>query len=520
MRRARLLILVSLAAILTLLVTGCTVGPETGPAAVRGDGGAGPAEPGSEQSAPTLSVPQNDLAWTDCRDELLETYPTRVPDGVDLQCGVYESQIDPQLSGTSSLRVSAVRATTGDTPADAAPLVLTSGSDLPSSQALLLLARGAGRSLLDRHPVVAVDRRGIGESSPLDCMTRDERVDYLRNGLPLRGDVGQPERINRLAQNARSASDGCSEIISPYQLSYGNTGAAADLERLREIWQVDHLGLIGLGQGAEVAIAYTGLFPDRLGRLILDTPTPYGVPARDTVELRATGVQEALDAFTTACAAGECPLGGDPRARLRSMMNRAAAGDLGELSDAQLLSAITTSLALDAAPPARARLAEALAAADRGDDEALTELAERAATLRTSDGALVARCNDVIAPIGLNEIPGLIAAWSNPNPLTGTTAALDLVRCTGWATVPPPPAPEDFAVDVLVVNGSHDPINGGNGAARLSPVFIGGDTDSTTVTWQGQGYSVLAHSGCAVDITTGYIAESPLTGPTDRTCPD
>src|SRR5690606_11466358 len=137
-----------------------------------------------------------------------------------------------------------------------------------------------------------------------DCLTRDERTDYLRNGLPLRGDIGQPERINRLAQNARSASDGCSEILSPYQLSYGNTGAAADLERLREIWQVDHLGIIGLGQGAEIAIAYPGLFPDRLGRRVLDTPTPYGAPARDTAELRATGVQEALDAFTAACAAG------------------------------------------------------------------------------------------------------------------------------------------------------------------------------------------------------------------------
>lgn len=53
---------------------------------------------------------------------------------------------------------------------------------LPSTLGALLLATGPGRSLLDTNPVVAVDRRGLADSSAVDCLTRDERTAIFTNG--------------------------------------------------------------------------------------------------------------------------------------------------------------------------------------------------------------------------------------------------------------------------------------------------------------------------------------------------
>ncbi|RPA20042.1 alpha/beta hydrolase [Gordonia sp. OPL2] len=518
--------LICAAAATSLLVglTGCAIGPDTGPEVVTGGDGGGQAPPSSSGPAPLppLAAPRNDLDWSDCGRASAGRFGVAAPGGIRVECAEMDVPVDPNRPTGDTISISLTRAKTGTTPAGAAPLVLTSGSDLPSSRTLLLMAGGPGRTLLDKHPVVAIDRRGTPESSALDCMTRVERNTLGNNGLAGASPSDQDERITRLARAASSASDGCTETLTPHQLDFGAAFAASDIEALRTRWGVDHLGLVGVGEGSDVVLAYASNYSGRAGRIILDTPTPFGANARDRGATQATGVQASLRAFVQQCgSSGTCPLGADGMATIGDVLAKGRTGGLAGITDTEALNAITTALALAAPdrPQAVTDVASAVASAGRGDTGALADLSRRADGLRTTDGQLVARCNDVTGPVGQNEIPGLIDAWSRQNPLTGANSALSLLRCNAWATSNPVNPPTALPVDPLVLNGANDPINGGGGAEALGGLFIKAGSTPTTVSWDGLGYSVLARSACAADVVAQYLGEAPLGEPTDRGCP-
>ncbi|WP_197718320.1 alpha/beta hydrolase [Gordonia insulae] len=512
-------------AVITVAVglSGCTVGPDPGPDVVTGGGGGDDAATSSSAppALPSVDVPKRDLDWTPCARQTAGRFGIPAPGGVTLECAKLDVPVNPDRPTGDTLTVSMTRARVAATPGDAAPLVLTSGSDLPSSRTLMLLSSGPGRTLLDKHPVVAIDRRGGAESTELDCMTRQERSALSSNGLAGAAGSTQDERINRLARAASSAADGCTETLTPYQLDFGAGFAAADIEALRIRWGVEHLALVGIGEGSDIVLSYASDYSGRAGRIILDTPTPFGANARDRAATQATGVQAALREFVQQCtSAGSCPLGANGNAMIADVLARGRTGDLGGISDTQALAAITTSLALAPdRPEAVTELASAIAAAARGDTGALGAQAERADALRTTDGQLVGRCNDVSGPVGQNEIPGLIDSWTKQNPLTGANSALSLLRCNGWASATPTNPPNALPVDPLVLNGANDPINGNGGLDALGGLFIKAGTTPTTVSWDGMGYSVLSRSACAADLVGQYLGDRPLGEPTERGCP-
>ncbi|MGK2315910.1 alpha/beta hydrolase [Gordonia rhizosphera NBRC 16068] len=521
LRRARLG--ATLCAIVAVVVSGCAIGPDTGPDVVTGGGGGGaaPSSSSATPEPPMIEAPKTDLTWTECARATATRYGVTAPAGVTVECAELDTPIDPDRPTATTLTVALTRARVTDTPPDAAPVVLTAGTDVPSSRALLLLARGPGRSLLTQHPVVAVDRRGTPTSSPLDCMTRFERSAMATNGLAGNASMPQSERIDRLARAAASASDGCNETLSPNQLDFGVAFAAADLEALRIRWGVAHLALLGLGEGSDVVLAYAADYAGRAGRIILDTPTPFDANARDRAAVRATGVQAALRTFAQQCAAAAgCSLGDDGMATIGDVLAMGRTGRLGGLSDTEALNAITSSLAVSPNDPRDlATLARSIVAAQRGDVGALTAAAGVADELRTTDGQLVSRCNDVTGPVGQNEIPGLVDAWTKQNPLTGADSALSLLRCNAWATASATNPPSALPVDPLILAGANDPINGGGGADTLNALFIKAGVSPTTVTWEGLGYSVLARSSCAADVVTTYLGDQPLGEPGQRGCP-
>ncbi|GGF41093.1 alpha/beta hydrolase [Williamsia phyllosphaerae] len=509
--------------VVAALATGCAVGPDTGPALVidNGNDGDGPASSAGPPPPPQLTAPNADLAWKPCASPVTARFGLpAVPAGVLVDCADYQSSITPGVATVDAVVVSAVRVRLAATPATAAPLVLTSGTDVPSALTAMLLASAPGRSLLADHPIVAVDRRGIGESSPLDCLTVRERNALLDNGFDS-SDVagGTASRQQRLISTAAEAADGCSETISPYQVAFTAANAASDIERLRTIWKVDRIGLLGVGSGADVALAYSGLYRNRVGRIVLDTPTPYLASARVRGQQLAAGTDAALAQFATLCAAARCALGSDPRRAIDGLIDQAAQGRLATLSDADVLSALTTELALTTADRAATvtRVATLLQSAITGDVAPLTAAVARARAIRGSDGQLLSRCNDTSQPVGQNEIGDLVTSWTQQYPLTGADTALSLLRCNGWPAGPAAPRPAGFDVAVLVLNGGTDTINGATGVGAVEPLILAARGTSSTVTWDGLGYSVAAHSDCAADIVGRYANTGTV--PDTGACP-
>ncbi|MGB6125561.1 MAG: alpha/beta hydrolase [Gordonia sp. (in: high G+C Gram-positive bacteria)] len=503
------------------LLSSCAVGPDTGPNIVRGD--TGNAANSEVPKQPGLSAPKRDLNWRSCNKQLTEKYASSLPktaefDGIKFDCARYDVPVDANNQGGTTIRVGAVRARTQETPADAVPIVLTSGDDMPSSRTLLSLASGAGIKLLDRNPVVAIDHRGMGTSGLIDCLTNTQRAAYDVNAASPTADM--TTRAQKLSEVARSAADQCNDTLSPDQLAYSAAAAGEDLEQLRERWDVDRLAVLAVGTGSSVALALAGKHPDSIGRLILDSPVGFNVSAKDATASRARGLQATLAAFLQRCAALGCSLGANGPAVLGRLMSSGATPSNGALADTEVLAAIMTALAVgDTSEAGLKSLSTALTDADRGETAALKALADASRPIRLADGQVVARCNDLRGHPGTAEIPALAKDWSAQSPLTSNTTALDLVRCDGWGVADTPSEPTSFAVNPLLLIGQNDPINGADAAHNLAPLFLATGTNQTTVTWDGLGYSVTAGSGCAVALIDEYLGTSPLAAPMQRACP-
>ncbi|WP_460863289.1 alpha/beta fold hydrolase, partial [Rhodococcus aerolatus] len=254
-----------------VLAAGCSAGPSQRPPVAVVDDRLPPADatdPGSSTPAPppAAEVPDTDLAWTDCAARTRATLGLGPgPAGLALECATLRVPLDPATTG--QLELGLLRARLATTPADAAPVVLTTGSDAPSTTTLARLATDGGADLLAAHPVVALDRRGTGTSTPLDCLTARQRADLL--------DV-DPDRpgtsVDTVLGAGRDATQACTDVLTPAELSLSTDRAADDLEALRERWGVTRLSLLGAGDGARTAVRYAVTHPGSVSRLVLDTP--------------------------------------------------------------------------------------------------------------------------------------------------------------------------------------------------------------------------------------------------------
>lgn len=529
-RRARTRGLAALIGSVALLA-GCAVGPDTGPNIVRGDGAR--QDNSGVPTLPELQVPKNELNWKPCVDTIVEKYGVKDASGIDLKgieldCARYDVPVNTTEQSGASIRIGVVRARTEKTPKTAVPLVLTSGNDMPSSRTLLSFTGDQGRPLLDRRPIVAVDHRGTGTSGLIDCLTKRQRSAYDVNGAAPGRDL--PVRVEKLSESARSAADQCNDALSPDQLDYSAAAAAADLEQLRTRWDVERLAVLSVGSGSSVALSFAAQHPDRLGRLIMDSPVGYNVTAKEAAASRARGLQSTIETFIRRCAGAGCALGANGAAVVGRLMSAGATasgatasggpGSGGALSDTEVLQAVTTALAVgDTSPDGLKALGSALADADRGDTAALQRLAEQGRSIRLTDGQIVSRCNDMRGRPGGDEIPGLAQEWNGQSPFTGTTTALDLARCDGWGVADTPAAPDRFAAAPLLLIGKNDPINGVDAATNLAPLLLAAGTAQTSVSWDGLGYSVAAHSTCAGEVIGEYLDETPLGSPAERACP-
>ena len=176
--------------------------------------------------------------------------------------------------------------------------------------------------MLQTHPIVAVDRRGIGMSSPIDCRDHSDRQAMRDQAQFQTGD----DPVANLSDISNTATTNCTDAIAPGDCAYDNSHAASDIERLRNLWDVPAVALVGIGNGAQVALAYAASRPDKVARLILDSPIALGVNAEAAAEQQVKGQQAALDAFAAQCVAVNCALGPDPKGAVSALLADARAG--------------------------------------------------------------------------------------------------------------------------------------------------------------------------------------------------
>jgi pimeloyl-ACP methyl ester carboxylesterase len=512
-----------LAAVLVLatMCAACGAGPSIRPdVAVEQRSPGQPAE--SSADAPpepvALAVPATDLAWADCTAATLGTFGlTSTTPGLTLECAEYEADVDASGQMFGTFAVGALRARLDRTPADAGPLVFTSGSDRSSIATLATMAAGPLATLLEAHPIVAVDRRGIGRSTAVDCIddVTGPAVDAL--GQFTRSDA---DTVDRAVDAGRDATIECTDTLQPQELAFGTTYAADDLDRLRQLWGVEQIGLIGSGNGALTALAYAAKFPANISRLILDSPTGVGTDQITLAEQRTQGKEAAFRAFAQRCVALNCSLGSDPTAAVAELLRRAAGGEFSPLSTHEILDGITFALASTAgdASSRATGLSTALSSAADSDTTALAALAERGRNAYSTDGQFVSRCTDGQQWPSPQGVRDLSSQWNDRYPIYGTDAALTALLCSSWPTAPSTPLPTSLEVPVLVLSNAGDPIVGNGGLSSVTGLVGATGAGVASAAWQGSGHPSLGGSQCLQSAAVNYARDTAL--PTDGTvCP-
>ncbi|ORB70251.1 alpha/beta hydrolase [Mycobacterium shinjukuense] len=466
---------------------------------------------------PPIAAPKNDVSWRDCTSRVSADAGVPAAPGIRLECASYDADLDPVNGGSATVSIGVVRARSNQTPHDAGPLVFTTGSDLPSSTQLPVWLSHAGADVLRNHPIVAVDRRGMGMSTPIDCRDHFDREQMRDQAQFQSGD----DPVANLSDISNTATTSCTDAISPGESAYDNAHAASDIERLRNLWDVPALALVGIGNGAQVALTYAGSRPDKVARLILDSPVALGVNAEAAAEQQVKGQQAALDAFAAQCVAVNCALGPDPKGAVTALLSAARSGrGPGGASVAAVANAITAALGFPTGDrvTTTTTVANALAAARSGDVNSLTNLINRADATRDTDGQFVSSCSDAINRPTPDRVRELVVAWPKLYPQFGAVAALNLVKCVHWPSGSPAQPPKNLKIDVLLLGVQNDPIVGNEGVAATAATVINANAASKRVMWQGIGHGASIYSSCALPPLLGYLDSGKLPD-TDTYCP-
>ncbi|MFM2719797.1 alpha/beta hydrolase [Microbacterium mcarthurae (nom. nud.)] len=205
--------------------------------------------------------------------------------------------------------------------------------------------------LTDAYDVIGFDPRGVGESTAVTCYDPPQLDAYLYDIPP--GARGSEEREAALDQRASEFAQAC-EARSDGILPYITTdNSARDMDVLRAVLGDPQLNYLGFSYGTFLGATYAGLFPERVGRMVLDGGIDPSVSGTDTSLRQAVGFENSLRAFMADCLnTNECPFAGsvdDAMSDLSALLARVdarpiPAADGRQLGGDSLMTAITAAL--------------------------------------------------------------------------------------------------------------------------------------------------------------------------------
>ncbi|MEU6757664.1 alpha/beta hydrolase [Streptomyces sp. NPDC046685] len=500
-----------------LLLSGCTSGGPGGPrAAASSAGGSGTSSPQpSPDEAALRPYYQQKLAWRDCG----------VP---GFQCATMKAPLDYANPGSGQDVDIAVarRAATGPGKR-LGSLVVNPGGPGGSGIGYLQAYAGIGypAPVRARYDMVSFDPRGVDRSSPVECLTGPAMDAYTQvDQTP--DDAAERAELVRAFKEFAAGCQTRSQRILPH---VSTVDAARDMDLLRAVLGDEKLTYVGASYGTFLGATYADLFPQRVGRMVLDGAMD---PARSAVDLnrdQTEGFETAFTAFAEDCAKQpDCPLGkGAPRevaARLKEFFHKVDAQPVptGEaarpLGESLATTGVIAALYDESAWP---QLREALTAAMNGDGSSLLSLADSYYE-READGkyanlmfanAAVNCLDQPPAFTGPEAVEAALPSFEKASPVFGEGLAWASLNCTYWpvkATGQAKPLKAEGAPPIVVVGTTRDPATPYKWARALAAQLESG----TLLTYDGDGHTAYGRGSDCIDSSINrYLLEGKT--PTD-----
>jgi pimeloyl-ACP methyl ester carboxylesterase len=478
----------------------------------------------SEPSPPVSDGPTSSTSAS-AHDDLAAYYGQKVrwkgcpsDDGFSVQgkdtfeCATIKVPLDYAKPGDGSTELSVLRRKVKN---PRGSLILNPGGPGASGVDYARAARLAlTRQLLSAYDVVGFDPRGVVRSDPVDCLD-DAQLDTF---LATDGTPDTPAEVADLAAESRLIGVGCksrSPGIAPFMDS---ESAARDMDILRAVLGDEKLNYLGKSYGTYLGAQYAELFPDKVGRMVIDGVLPSSLDSDEITLGQAKAFDLALRRFVEDCITLEdCPLPRDVAAGLARIQQFIADLDQNPLpgvgvrmlTQAQGTYAIQSYLYL---PPTDWEVLRfGIDAAFQGDGSVLMQMMDER-TDRNPDGTFANNGNEAFYAVscldrpavgGVDHAAALAEKWAAEAPVFGPYMAWGTLPCwqypmgagTAEAAGPPAVFRAQGSAPILVVSTKYDPAT-----PYEWGVQVAGELDNATLlTYDGDGHTAYTSGSSCID---------------------
>ncbi|HEY3737540.1 MAG TPA: alpha/beta hydrolase [Jatrophihabitans sp.] len=491
-------------------------GRPTSPAPSSGD----PSSPGA-----TATPSVDPITFGSC-NSIFTPSDVPAPDGLDGKISFGCAQLPVPLNYTDasgrSINLQLLRIHDKDATPIGSLLVNPGGPGASGIELALGILSELDPSLLKNFDIIGFDPRGVGLSSPINCISNSLKDQYNAYSP----DVRQQADFDQAKKLAKQVADGCASKYGTSLPFINTVNTARDMDLIRQAVGDERMNYLGFSYGTELGSVYAHLFPGKVRVAVLDGAVD---PLTDDIQQFADqldGFEKSFDQFSDNCGTG-CASLGDPRQAVYDIVTKANTKPLSTGSSRVLTSSLALTGVLQALYSSSywPDLASALKKAKNGDGSGLLDLADQY-NERDADGSysniidanLTISCNDSDPGPTDQKIKDTAAQWATKYPMFGIWAAGSLASCQQWQptrTPPPLPTADNTANKVLVIGNLNDPATPYQGAVDLAKTM----GNAEVLTWDGEGHtSYLEGSSCIDDAVNKYLIDVTLPPP-DTTCP-
>ena len=487
---------------------------------------------GSQSDAPQglESFYSQTIDWEDCSDG---TSP--------FQCGTVTVPLDYEHPDGRTITIAVRKLPASDSDAEHGSLFINPGGPGASGVAMMqVMALMFTEELRGAYDIIGFDPRGVGQSTPITCWTNDEIKQHLANPSddagptdPLKGvtykNVPAQDKIDRGAANAAR----CAQYSQVPELldHVGTRDVARDLDVLRATNGNTKLNYLGISYGTRIGAIYADLFPDRVGRVVLDSAMDPS--KRSGGEIRAEQItfsEGALRQYVEHCQAQNgCPLTGSTDEAVAQLAAFVDGLDQAPLtvpdSDATVNTQDATAVIqrLAVKQPDWDALTAMLTPAITNHDGTLMAKAKqgsnKSSTMPVEAAVNIANSEIMFAAVICNDDPdtgGTASDWDAQSAAEkktypffgGTSNAMD-AYCRGWGhrgKTPPRETRAKGSDPILVVGIKGDIQTLYSWAQSLSNQLDNGHL----LTVEGYGHGAFGTNNCATTAITGFLVDGTM----------
>lgn len=378
------------------------------------------------------------------------------------------------------------------------------------------------RAVMERYDIIGFDPRGVGETDPsVRCLTDAERDE--RRAMTI--DVDTEAGLQALFDESKTYAEKCVENTGPALEFIDTVSSASDMDVIRANVGDEKLHYIGFSYGTLLGATYAELFPERVGRLVLDGALDPSLTYEQVSEGQTIGFDRALRAYLEYCLERDsCPLSGDVDAAMQELDDffdsldtrpLSAMGDSREVTtDFALSGLIITLYSRDSWTILTMALSSAMT---ERDGTLLLALADLGAD-REDDGTYAPgteafraiNCLDYDPDPDPEKMRAEAKQLEEISSFFGPALAYGGTTCVGWPYEPkrePHEITAEGAAPILVVGTTRDPATPYEWSEALDEQLA----DSRLLTYDGDGHTAYSSgSSCIEEHVDAFLLEGVM----------